>query len=48
MALRISPARAEVSAMRSWDSRESFLTLRPMTMMGSVSRAINPRFRENR
>jgi hypothetical protein len=48
IALRISPARAEASAIRSCDSRDSFLTRRPMAMMGRVSKAIRPRFSENR
>ena len=48
MALRISPASAEASAMRSCDSRDSLRTRRPMSTIGSASRAISPKIMAKR
>ena len=42
MALRISPAMAEASAMRSCESRDSLRTRRPKTMMGTTTRISKP------
>ena len=48
MAFKISPAMAELSAIRSCDSRESFLTERPMSMIGKIKQIIKPILIENR
>ena len=39
---------AEASAILSWDSRESFLTFRPMAIIGNIRIAIRPRLMANR
>jgi hypothetical protein len=45
IALRISPASAEASAMRSCESRDSARTRRPISTIGSTSRVISPNTR---
>ena len=45
IALRISPASAEASAMRSCASRERLRTRRPISVIGSASSAISPKMR---